>query len=406
MPTSETKPAEAPSLRAALVQTVRDRAPQTTSPVAAALAAVPRHAFLPGVALAQAYADEAIVTKRDDGGVPISSSSQPTIMAMMLDQLAVTPGQRVLEIGAGTGYNAALLAHLVGPTATVVSIDIEPDVVAAARTHLAGAGYPGVEVLCADGADGHATGAPYDRIIATVGVWELAPAWLEQLAPDGRIVVPLDIGGAQISVAFERAGDGWHSRSVVPCGFMRLRGPSAGPESTTTLDAGTRLTLTLPHGGSAPDLLPALAAPPARRATGVQLQQRDIFGGPALWLAVSDPRCCSLWQTVADGTRTWLPDPPIRFGDTVLTAGLLDGASLATLTVRDGDDLGVAGFGPAAGRIADELVAHVRSWAAAGRPKAEDITLAVVPAGGQAPPGTVLHKRHSRIVLAFSGAGG
>ena len=82
--------------------------------VAAALADVPRHKFLPGIDPSRAYADDAVVTKVDADGRPISSSSQPAIMALMLEQLGVEPGHRVLEIGAGTGYNAALLAHLAG----------------------------------------------------------------------------------------------------------------------------------------------------------------------------------------------------------------------------------------------------------------------------------------------------
>ena len=76
----------------------------------------------------EVYRDQAIVTKRVDG-VSVSSSSQPAIMAVMLEQLAVQPGQRVLEIGAGTGYNAALLAHLVGPTGQVITVDIDAGIV-------------------------------------------------------------------------------------------------------------------------------------------------------------------------------------------------------------------------------------------------------------------------------------
>src|SRR3984957_20846224 len=119
--------------------------------VAAALRAVPRHLFLPELPPEEAYRDAAIVTKRDTDGHPISSSSQPAIMAIMLAQLGLAPGQRVLEIGAGTGYNAALMKHIVGPSGHVVSVDIEPDLVVAARDHLASAGYPDVTVGAADG---------------------------------------------------------------------------------------------------------------------------------------------------------------------------------------------------------------------------------------------------------------
>src|SRR5580693_5696557 len=110
--------------------------------IAAALRDVPRHLFLPHLPPEEAYLDDAIVTKRDADGQAISSSSQPAIMAIMLDQLDLSPGQRVLEIGAGTGYNAALMSHIVGPSGTVVSVDIDSDVAGQARDHLASAGYP------------------------------------------------------------------------------------------------------------------------------------------------------------------------------------------------------------------------------------------------------------------------
>src|SRR6516165_7659075 len=118
--------------------------------IAAALRDVPRHLFLPHLPPEEAYLDDAIVTKRDAEGQPISSSSQPAIMAIMLDQLMLDPGQRVLEIGAGTGYNAALMRHMVGPSGIVVSLDIEADLVDRAREHLASAGYPDVTVVAAD----------------------------------------------------------------------------------------------------------------------------------------------------------------------------------------------------------------------------------------------------------------
>src|SRR3984893_10724102 len=199
--------------------------------VAAALHAVPRHLFLPELRPEAAYRDDAIVTKRDAEGQPISSSSQPAIMAIMLDQLDLAPGQRVLEIGAGTGYNAALIRHIVGPSGAVVSVDIEPDLADRAREHLGIAGYHDVTVVAAAGAHGYPPGAPYDRVIATVGVSDLAPAWLQQAGPGARIVVPLDVRGSQLAVSFGRAGSAdagtegpWVSRSIAPCGFMRMRG--------------------------------------------------------------------------------------------------------------------------------------------------------------------------------------
>lgn len=185
--------AEWHALREELVSQVRTRG--ISEVVTDALRAVPRHVFLPDLPAETVYRDDAIVTKRDGGGRPISSSSQPAIMALMLDQLGVEPGQRVLEIGTGTGYNAALLAHLVGPEGQVVSVDIDPELVTLAGEHLAVAGHPEVRLVCGDGSEGFWPGAPYDRVISTVGVWDLAPAWLGQLGPGGRLVAPLDLRG-------------------------------------------------------------------------------------------------------------------------------------------------------------------------------------------------------------------
>ena len=193
-------------LRDRMVTSVTASGRPVSDAVTAAMRAVPRHLFLPELPPEMAYRNEAIVTRRGADGQPTSSSSQPTIMAYMLDQLRVGPGQRVLEIGAGTGYNAALLQQLVGAGGRVVTVDLDDDVARQAAAHLARAGYPEVTVVQADGAAGYPAGAPYDRIIATVGVSDLAPAWLDQLVPGGRVVVPLDLRGSQ---RFGGAGVGW-----------------------------------------------------------------------------------------------------------------------------------------------------------------------------------------------------
>src|ERR1700749_1838206 len=122
-------------LRERLVTQVLQTSGTRAERIAAALSDVPRHLFLPHLPPEDAYLDDAIVTKRDADGQPISSSSQPAILAIMLDQLTLASGQRVLEIGAGTGYNAALMRHIVGPSGTVVSVDIDDDLAAQARGH-------------------------------------------------------------------------------------------------------------------------------------------------------------------------------------------------------------------------------------------------------------------------------
>jgi protein-L-isoaspartate(D-aspartate) O-methyltransferase len=150
-------------------------------------------------------------------------------MAIMLGQLGLANGQRVLEIGTGTGYNAALIAEIIGDPNAVVTIDVEPDLIEEARANLAAAGYAGVNVVCGDGADGVSGHAPYDRIIVTAGAWDLSPQWLSQLRPDGQIVLPISVRGIQLAVAFWQSGDHWVSKSACRCQFIRMTGALAGP---------------------------------------------------------------------------------------------------------------------------------------------------------------------------------
>lgn len=201
-------------LRDRLVDGLQQAGHVSSERVTAAIHAVPRHVFVPGIEPERAYQNEAFPIKYDEDARPVSSSSQPAIMARMLDQLDVQPGQRVLEIGTGSGYNAALLGHLVGETGAVVSVDIDADLVTDARDRLAACGVSQVTVGCADGGLGWSEHAPYDRIIATIGVWDIAPAWVAQLAPHGRLVVPLDLRGPQRSIAFQPIGDHLESVSV------------------------------------------------------------------------------------------------------------------------------------------------------------------------------------------------
>jgi protein-L-isoaspartate(D-aspartate) O-methyltransferase len=136
----------------------------------------------------RAYEDTALTTQVTNC-LASSSSSQPSVMALMLAALDIQPGNRVLEIGTGTGYNAALLACLVGEHGQVVTVDIDTDLVRSAKKHLADAGYTEqVQVLVADGREGYAQAAPFDRIILTAGFRTLSPAWIEQLGLGGMLV--------------------------------------------------------------------------------------------------------------------------------------------------------------------------------------------------------------------------
>ncbi|WP_432128643.1 methyltransferase domain-containing protein [Streptomyces sp. bgisy082] len=180
---------------------------------------------------AAVYSDRPLTTQWDDGEhqgddlgtTPTSSNSLPSMVFAMLDDLDVEAGHRVLEIGTGTGWNAALLAHRVG-AAHVASVEYDPDVAAQARQNLTEFGIkPFVHV--GDGRRGFAEHAPYDRIIATCSVGDLPPAWIEQAAPGGVIVTPWGplYGGeaiARLVVDEEGSARGRFTRSSA---FMRLR---------------------------------------------------------------------------------------------------------------------------------------------------------------------------------------
>jgi protein-L-isoaspartate O-methyltransferase len=212
----------------------------------AAFAEVPRHLFVLGYPaggdaapwnggdergrlrqLAGAYADQPIAT-HVIGGELVSSSSQPSLMALMCEALQVADGHRVLEIGAGTGYNAALFAHRLGPDA-VTTVDLDAEITDAARAHLAAYGTPAarsVAVVTGDGALGVADRAPYDRIMATCDLPLIPAAWLEQTRPGGLVMAPFATGLVLLTV--DGPGHAQGRFLHTPAFFVPLRGAAAG----------------------------------------------------------------------------------------------------------------------------------------------------------------------------------
>ncbi len=216
-----------------LVDTLKKRGEALDPMLEEAFLAVPRHIFLPTLPLEQVYSDEAIPTKRDSDGRVLSSSSQPSMMAIMLRQLRLSPGDNVLEIGTGTGYNAALMQYIVGEGGSVTTVELDKQLAEEARVNLQHARMgTKVTVVDADGALGYAPRASYDRIIATVATWDIPPAWIRQLKPAGILVAPIWIDSWQVSAAFTIQPDGsLYSPRNLPCGFIPLRGLAAGPNA-------------------------------------------------------------------------------------------------------------------------------------------------------------------------------
>jgi protein-L-isoaspartate(D-aspartate) O-methyltransferase len=137
------------------------------------------------------YANQPIVTAFDEYNTPTSSSSSPDAMAFMLEQLQLAPGMRVLEIGTGTGYNAALLAHIVGDPHKVFTVEIDEGLAHRAQRILDKVVGEGITVYAGDGLRGYSKGAPYDRIIATGSYHKVPLDWLDQLQPGGILLMNL-----------------------------------------------------------------------------------------------------------------------------------------------------------------------------------------------------------------------
>lgn len=362
--------------------------------LAAAFLAVPRERFLPEHAardgLEAIYANRAIPTKLDRSGAPVSSSSQPSIMALMLGLLDMRPGQRVLEVGAGTGYNAALLSELVGPKGRVVSVEIDPELAARASAALAAGGHH-AEVVVGDGRAGWPAGAPYDRIIVTASSPDLPRAWLDQLVEGGRVVVPLQLQHdssdhfVQAVCALRRAGERFDPAGTVDGSFMPLR-PRADAETpypagvgATEHRDGTSRVLSQLSGGALRTLsraarrqLLALTLSPPR----VQRLRRAVPGcALELFLVLAAP-ADRLVLHYRDGTKA---------------AGVIDraGRGLAVVGGRGGRASRLLAWGdPEPEALLRALLAE---WRALGRPGPEHLRVgARYPAQrrlGRTPPG-------------------
>ncbi len=229
MPTDE-QSLSAESLRQALVDHLVERGSVCDSRIESAFRTVPRHLFLPQTNLEMVYSDAPIPVKKDDTGRVVSSSSQPTMMAIMLEQLNLQEGQNILEIGTATGYNAAILQTLVGHTGTVTSLELDHDLAQQAVDNLHRAGMSAINVVEVDASQGYSPRATYDNILSTVGVWDVPITWTQQLKSGGKLIVPIWLDGVQVSAAFIEQNDGtFLSEDNRPCAFVYLRGDSAGP---------------------------------------------------------------------------------------------------------------------------------------------------------------------------------
>ncbi|MCW2872365.1 methyltransferase domain-containing protein [Actinacidiphila oryziradicis] len=286
---------------------------------------------------AEVYAgpDEATVTQVTDGRASSSLSCQAVVVDM-LDSLILEPGQRVLELGAGTGWNAALLASRTG-SGRVTSVELDPELAMRARKRL-DAAHAGVAVEVADGNAGWPQSAPYDRVISTYAVGQVPWSWVTQTRPGGRIVTPWGrLGHVALTVAKDgRSATGWVQGLAQ---FMPARGTDPGRDFRQVRGSG-----------------------PAQDERPVTRELWSLRDDPhlrfALRVALSDVHI----MTAADGLSAWLHDGT---------------SSWATLSALGGGRTVAHQGGPR--RLADELERAWDGWLAEGKPELYDFGMTVEP---------------------------
>jgi protein-L-isoaspartate O-methyltransferase len=320
--------------------------------------------------LRRVYGPGHVVTQVDDGSPPgpgergrvvTSSASRPDIVALMLDAGRVEPGMRVLEIGTGTGYTAALLAHRLGPQ-NVTTIEVDPSLAEHARTALAGAGYGEVTVITGDGARGHRGGAPFDRVLSTVAAHRVPLEWVAQTRPGGLVLTPW-------GTAFE------------PAGLLSL---TVGEDGAAT---GRLVDTTISFMALRAQRIPRATVAEVVRETDVPevsetgLHASEVCHDDAAFvIGLRLPHCQFEYvpPTSDDGSWwVWFLDRESR--------------SWARFDYQPGaDSYLVRQFGPR--RLWDELADVYQWWERAGRPRADQWRFTITPDGQRVDLDTTAHQ--------------
>jgi protein-L-isoaspartate(D-aspartate) O-methyltransferase len=205
---------------------IRDRGVRSEG-VLAAMSSVPRHEFVPANQASEAYSDNALQIGEGQ------TISQPYVVAAMTEALSLTGSERVLEVGGGSGYQAAVLSTL---ARAVIAMELLPRLADAARLRLARLGFSKVHIEQGDGSIGWPPGAPYDAILVAAAAPEVPPPLLEQLAEGGRLLIPVGSAEEQNLLRVVKSNGSATRQVLFACRFVPLRGQygwKSDPQGTT-----------------------------------------------------------------------------------------------------------------------------------------------------------------------------
>lgn len=214
--------------------------------VVEAYRACPRHLFIKeNYSIEEMYADYPLGIYQDKNFV--STISQPSFVLLMLDMLGLDPGHKVFELGAGSGWNAALMGYIVGPHGKVVSLEIIPDLARESRENLKQLGIKNVFIMEGDGARGYPEEAPYDRGVFTAGSTDLPRAFHEQIKVGGKLLFVLQGHfDSDLLILLEKKEDHFESLRTMACQFVPLKGPSdipSDPESDAIIETRSKILI-------------------------------------------------------------------------------------------------------------------------------------------------------------------
>lgn len=304
--------------------------------------------------LAMLYADHPLTLFGDDDNEIPSTISQPSFVLRMLDLLQLQPGQSVLEVGAGSGWNAALIARLVGRSGTVVTLEIIPEVAQRAAANIAKLGIGNVRVVSGDGGGGYAAAAPYQRVAFTAGTYDIPRQFYSQTCEGGLMLAVIkNAGGGDNLFLLEKVDDHFESRYATPCGFVQLTGKYKVDEM---------------------DPVPIESLP-----QWSELRVREIGRRPFWWGGKG--REWFMWRTAGIRSFLGVTEPSFRAFKLPATGvspvehqywGLWDSASSSLVLARD-DELISYGNEHATKR----LLQHIHRWVDLGMPGASSFGLQV-----------------------------